>query len=53
VNVVTDADLRDARDHPDEHADLIVRVAGFCEYFVTLEEALQNEIISRTEQTET
>lgn len=47
---VVDADtLRDAQKHPEKHRDLIVRVAGYSDYFNDLGEALQNEIIRRTE----
>jgi formate C-acetyltransferase len=45
---VLDADrLRRARKHPDEHRDLVVRVAGFTAYFVSLPDALQREILTR------
>jgi len=47
-NVVDAALLRDAQAHPDEHRGLIVRVAGYSDYFCDLSEALQEEIISRT-----
>lgn len=47
---VVDADtLRDAQKHPENHRDLIVRVAGYSDYFNDLGEELQNEIIRRTE----
>ncbi len=47
---VVDADtLRDAQLHPDQHRDLIVRVAGYSDYFCDLSAALQEEIIARTE----
>jgi formate C-acetyltransferase len=47
---VVDADtLRDAKADPDSHRDLIVRVAGYSDYFCDLSEALQDEIIDRTE----
>jgi formate C-acetyltransferase len=47
---VVDADtLRRAQAHPDEYRHLIVRVAGYSDYFCDLSEALQEEIISRTE----
>jgi pyruvate formate-lyase/glycerol dehydratase family glycyl radical enzyme len=49
-NVVDSATLRDAKAHPEEHRNLIVRVAGYSDYFCDLSEALQNEIINRTEQ---
>jgi len=47
---VVDADtLREAQLHPEKHRDLIVRVAGYSDYFINLTEGLQNEIILRTE----
>jgi len=48
-NVVDAATLRDAQAHPDQHRDLIVRVAGYSDYFCDLGRALQDEIIARTE----
>jgi formate C-acetyltransferase len=46
---VVDADtLRDAQVHPELYGDLIVRVAGYSDYFNDLGEDLQNEIIRRT-----
>jgi formate C-acetyltransferase len=50
-NVVTADALRDAQREPEKHRDLIVRVAGYSDYFCDLTPALQNEIIARTEQT--
>jgi len=50
-NVVTADTLRAAQAAPEQHRDLIVRVAGYSDYFCDLTEALQNEIIARTEQT--
>jgi formate C-acetyltransferase len=49
-NVVDRQTLRDAQAHPDEYKDLIVRVAGYSDYFRNLSRALQDEIIDRTEQ---
>ncbi|HFE63906.1 MAG TPA: formate C-acetyltransferase/glycerol dehydratase family glycyl radical enzyme, partial [Caldithrix sp.] len=49
-NVVTAETLRKAQKHPEQYKDLIVRVAGYSDYFVDLTEDLQNEIIRRTEQ---
>ncbi len=47
---VVDADtLRAAQAHPETHRDLIVRVAGYSDYFCDLGRALQDEIIARTE----
>jgi len=49
-NVVDAETLRRAQKNPEQYRDLIVRVAGYSDYFCDLSEALQNEIISRTEQ---
>jgi trans-4-hydroxy-L-proline dehydratase len=48
-NVVRAGTLREAQAHPAEHRDLIVRVAGYSDYFCDLSSALQDEIIARTE----
>jgi pyruvate formate-lyase/glycerol dehydratase family glycyl radical enzyme len=48
-NVVDAATLREAQAHPQDHRDLIVRVAGYSDYFCDLGRALQDEIIARTE----
>jgi len=50
-NVVTAETLRKAQAHPERYRDLIVRVAGYSDYFCDLTPALQEEIIARTEQT--
>ena len=47
-NVVDAATLREAQEQPDEHRDLIVRVAGYSDYFCDLSSDLQEEIIART-----
>ncbi|MDI6809433.1 MAG: glycyl radical protein [Candidatus Eisenbacteria bacterium] len=49
LNVVDAATLRAAQENPEQHRDLIVRVAGYSDYFCDLSKALQDEIISRTE----
>jgi formate C-acetyltransferase len=49
-NVVTAATLRAAQAEPDKYRDLIVRVAGYSDYFCDLTLDLQEEIIARTEQ---
>lgn len=49
-NVVSADTLRDAQQHPEKYRDLIVRVAGYSDYFNDLGTTLQNEIIRRTEQ---
>lgn len=51
-NVVNAETLKDAQKHPERHRDLIVRVAGYSDYFNDLGEDLQNEIIRRTEHEE-
>jgi len=48
-NVVSAATLRDAQKHPEKYQDLIVRVAGYSDYFNDLGPELQEEIIRRTE----
>ena len=50
-NVVDTETLRRAQAAPDEHRDLLVRVAGYSDYFVDLDQYHQEEIISRTAQT--
>ncbi len=48
-NVVDAATLREAQKHPERYRNLIVRVAGYSDYFNDLGPELQNEIIERTE----
>ncbi len=48
-NVTTADTLRQAQANPEQHRDLIVRVAGYSDYFCDLSPALQEEIIARTE----
>lgn len=50
-NVINRQTLLEAQKNPQQHRHLIVRVAGYSDYFVELGEGLQNEIIARTEQT--
>ncbi len=49
-NVVGTETLRDAQIHPDQYRDLLVRVAGYSDYFVDIGKDLQEEIIARTAQ---
>ena len=49
-NVVGRKTLLAAQQHPEEYRDLIVRVAGYSDYFRNLDKPLQDEIIERTEQ---
>ncbi|MGD1147962.1 MAG: trans-4-hydroxy-L-proline dehydratase [Thermoanaerobaculaceae bacterium] len=51
-NVVSAETLREAKADPEAHRGLIVRVAGYSDYFCDLGEALQDEIIARTEHGE-
>ncbi|MCL2008155.1 MAG: glycyl radical protein [Treponema sp.] len=48
-NVCNADTLREAQKNPEKYSNLIVRVAGYSDYFNDLGEALQNEIINRTE----
>ena len=48
-NVVRADTLRKAQSNPEQHRDLIVRVAGYSDYFCDLSKELQEEIIERTE----
>lgn len=47
-NIVDAETLLDAQKHPENHKDLLVRIGGYSDFFVTLPESLQKEIISRT-----
>ena len=49
ISVVSGETLRAAQEHPENYADLIVRVSGFSAYFCLLRKATQDEIIKRTE----
>ena len=51
-NIVDTETLLDAQKHPDNYRDLLVRVAGYSDYFNDMTEQLQNEIIARTENIE-
>ncbi|MBR2521842.1 MAG: hypothetical protein IKE61_01775, partial [Coriobacteriales bacterium] len=48
-NVVSSDTLREAQKHPEDYRDLVVRIAGYSAYFVEMTEDLQNDIISRNE----
>jgi pyruvate formate-lyase/glycerol dehydratase family glycyl radical enzyme len=48
-NVVDTKVLRDAQEHPERYADLLVRVAGYSAYFTQLHKEVQDDIIRRTE----
>ncbi|MBR2522069.1 MAG: hypothetical protein IKE61_02945, partial [Coriobacteriales bacterium] len=51
-NVVGLDTLRDAQEHPEDHKNLIVRIAGFSAYFVEMPRVMQDDFISRTEEME-
>jgi len=48
-NVVDKEILLDAQQHPADHKDLLIRVAGYTAFFVELGKETQDEIIGRTE----
>jgi formate C-acetyltransferase len=48
VTVVSRDDLLDAKEHPENHKNLIVRVGGYSDYFVNLNAELQDNVIKRT-----
>ena len=51
INVVDAKTLREAYEDPSKHRDLVVRVGGFSDNFVMLDNAIQREILKRTEHT--
>ncbi len=51
-NIIDTQTLLDAQQQPDDYKDLLVRVAGYSDYFNDMTEQLQNEIIARTENDE-
>ncbi|MCD8301914.1 MAG: formate C-acetyltransferase/glycerol dehydratase family glycyl radical enzyme, partial [Prevotellaceae bacterium] len=51
-NVVDTETLLDAQQHPEQYRDLLVRVAGYSDYFNDMTPQLQNEIIARTQNEE-
>lgn len=51
-NVVSAETLRAAQSNPDQYRNLIVRVAGYSDYFINLGTDLQEEIIKRTEHSD-
>lgn len=48
-NVISSDIMREAQANPEDYKNLVVRVAGFSAYFVELNELLQNDLISRTD----
>ena len=48
-NIVDAAQLKDAKVHPENYSDLIVRIGGFSAYFTQLSPAIQEDVINRSE----
>ena len=48
-NIMSSETMRAAQKDPDSYRDMLVRVAGYSAYFVELGEALQKDLIQRTE----
>ncbi|TGD48661.1 hypothetical protein C9F07_26725, partial [Salmonella enterica subsp. enterica serovar Poona] len=48
-NIVSRETLLDAKKHPDQYRDLVVRVAGYSAFFTALSPDAQDDIIARTE----
>jgi 4-hydroxyphenylacetate decarboxylase large subunit len=49
-NLLDAKTLCEAKEHPEQYKDLIVRVAGYSAYFILLAPEVQDEVIARTEQ---
>ena len=49
INVIDSDVLRDAREHPEAHPGLLVRVSGFCAHFIEISRRMQDELIARAE----
>jgi len=47
-NVIDEETLRNAQKYPEQYRNLLIRVAGYSDYFVLLSKDIQEEIISRT-----
>jgi len=48
-NIIDRTTLEDAREHPENYPDLLVRVSGYTAYFKDLNPTMQGEIITRAE----
>ena len=49
INILNHETLLEARQHPDQYADLVVRIGGYCDYFTRLSPRMQDELIMRAE----
>jgi formate C-acetyltransferase len=47
-NIINQEEMVDAKVHPEEHSELVVRVAGYSAYFTKLTSPIQDEVIERT-----
>jgi formate C-acetyltransferase len=47
VTVTSPEELLDALENPEAHRDLIVRVGGYCDYFVNLTDGLRKAVVER------
>ncbi|WP_164473138.1 pyruvate formate lyase family protein [Clostridium sp. E02] len=50
-NIINQEEMLDAKEHPQSHSDLVVRVAGYSAYFTKLTTQIQDEVIERTSHT--
>ena len=50
INATSAEVLRDAMEHPEQYASLVVRVSGFSAFYVTLSKEVQEDILRRTQQ---
>ncbi|MEN6545621.1 MAG: pyruvate formate lyase family protein [Armatimonadia bacterium] len=48
VNCVSRETLLDAREHPEDHRDLLVRIGGYSDFYTLLSPEMQDEILART-----
>jgi len=49
LNLLSAETLRDAKENPEKYKDMVVRIAGYSDYFTTLMPQIQDEVIARTE----
>ena len=50
INATSRETLLDAMEHPEKYQNLVVRVSGFSAFYVTLDRAVQEDILRRTQQ---
>jgi len=48
-NIVDSKILRDAQEHPEQHAELLVRIGGYSDYFTKIPKRLQDDVIARAQ----